>query len=102
MILFIVKIEKKGDIIMKNFRSVIAVFLAIAMCIPFAFSAFASAEDGAEYLGAVAGAVDKIAELKGLEKGFRVINNCGEDGGQTVMHVHFHVVGGVKLGEKIL
>lgn len=62
----------------------------------------ASAEDGAEYLGAVAGAVDKIAELKGLEKGFRVINNCGEDGGQTVMHVHFHVVGGVKLGEKIL
>ena len=61
-----------------------------------------SAEDGAEYLGAVAGAVDKIAELKGLEKGFRVINNCGEDGGQTVMHVHFHVVGGVKLSEKIL
>ena len=34
--------------------------------------------------------------------GFRVINNCGEDGGQTVMHLHFHLIGGVKLSEKIL
>lgn len=33
------------------------------------------------------------AELK-LEKGFRVVNNCGEDGGQTVQHLHFHVLGG--------
>ena len=62
----------------------------------------ASAEDGAETLQAVANAVKKVAELEGLEKGFRVINNCGEDGGQTVMHLHFHVIGGVQLTEKII
>ena len=62
----------------------------------------ATAGDGQEYLGAVAKAIDTIAEQKNLGTGFRVINNCGADGGQTVMHAHFHVVGGVKLDEKIL
>ena len=60
------------------------------------------AEDGAEYLGAVSKAVAKVAEIDGLGNGFRVINNCGEDGGQTVKHVHFHVIGGVKLTEKMI
>lgn len=47
-------------------------------------------------------AIAKIARSEGLDKGFRVVNNCGEDGGQTVMHLHFHLIGGVSLGEKIL
>ena len=47
-------------------------------------------------------AIAKIAKAEGLEKGYRVINNCGEDGGQSVQHLHFHLVGGVKLSEKIL
>ena len=34
--------------------------------------------------------------------GFRLINNCGADGGQTIPHVHFHLIGGRKLGEKLL
>ncbi|MCQ2450116.1 MAG: HIT domain-containing protein, partial [Clostridia bacterium] len=29
---------------------------------------------------------------EGLEKGFRVVNNCGEDGGQTVGHLHYHLL----------
>ena len=33
------------------------------------------------------------AELK-LGKGFRIVSNCGEDAGQTVHHIHFHVLGG--------
>ncbi len=37
-------------------------------------------------------AVAKIAKQEGLEKGFRVVNNCGEDGGQTVGHIHFHLL----------
>ena len=47
-------------------------------------------------------AIAKIAKAEGLMNGFRVINNCGEDGGQTVMHLHFHLIGGVKLSEKII
>ena len=47
-------------------------------------------------------AIAKIAKDEGLNNGYRVINNCGEDGGQTVKHLHFHLLGGVKLGEKML
>lgn len=37
-------------------------------------------------------AVAEIAREQNLEKGFRVVNNCGEDGGQTVSHIHFHLL----------
>ena len=47
-------------------------------------------------------AIAKIAKSEGLDQGYRVINNCGEYGGQTVMHLHFHLIGGVKLSEKIM
>jgi histidine triad (HIT) family protein len=38
-----------------------------------------------------------IAKEKGLDNGYRVLTNCGEDGGQTVFHLHFHLLGGRKL-----
>ena len=47
-------------------------------------------------------AIAEIARAEGLTSGYRVINNCGEDGGQTVMHLHFHLIGGVKLSEKMV
>ncbi len=47
-------------------------------------------------------AIAKIAAQENLEKGFRVISNCGPDAGQTVMHLHFHILAGVNMGEKIL
>lgn len=48
-------------------------------------------------------AINKIANKEGYAKdGFRVINNCGKNAGQTVMHMHFHILAGKKLGEKIL
>lgn len=47
-------------------------------------------------------AVPKIAAAEGLADGYRVINNCGAAAGQTVMHLHFHLIGGRKLGEKIV
>lgn len=37
-------------------------------------------------------AIAKIAEKENLENGFRVVNNCGKDGGQTVGHIHFHLL----------
>ncbi len=47
-------------------------------------------------------AIAKIAKAEGLDNGYRVINNCGEYGGQTVMHLHFHILGGVKLSEQMV
>ena len=59
-------------------------------------------KDGLAIYKAVLDVIPLIADIKGTRQGFRVINNCGEDGGQTVMHVHFHLLGGRKLDEKIL
>lgn len=47
-------------------------------------------------------AIAKIAAGEKLEKGFRVISNCGTDGGQTVPHLHFHVLGGKEMGARIV
>jgi histidine triad (HIT) family protein len=42
--------------------------------------------------------INKISNEKGFDKtGFRIVNNCGEDGGQEVKHIHYHVLGGKKL-----
>lgn len=48
--------------------------------------------DNSHLIAAVYEAVAKIADEQNLEKGFRVVNNCGEDGGQTVNHIHFHLL----------
>ena len=39
-----------------------------------------------------------IAKEKGLSNGYRNVNNCGADGGQTVKHLHFHLMGGRQFG----
>ena len=59
-------------------------------------------ESNSVYVARIFEAIAKIAKAEGLDKGYRVINNCGEDGGQTVMHLHYHILGGVKLSEKII
>jgi len=47
-------------------------------------------------------AIAKIADKEGLEKGHRVITNTGNDGGQTVSHLHFHLLGGKSLGPMLV
>ena len=42
-----------------------------------------------------------IAKAEGLENGYRVVSNCGEDGCQSVKHLHFHILGGKKLSEQM-
>ena len=41
--------------------------------------------------------IPEIAKSEGLDNGYRVVSNCGEDAGQTVHHLHFHILGGKKL-----
>lgn len=41
--------------------------------------------------------IAKKSNELGLEKGYRIINNCGDFGGQTVNHIHFHILGGKNL-----
>ena len=48
--------------------------------------------ENSHYISAIFEAIAKIAKENNLEKGFRVVNNCGEDGGQTVNHIHFHLL----------
>ena len=41
--------------------------------------------------------IPQIAKAEGLENGYRVVSNCGADAGQTVRHLHFHILGGKPL-----
>ena len=41
--------------------------------------------------------IPQIAKAENLENGYRVVSNCGADAGQTVQHLHFHILGGKKL-----
>ncbi len=47
-------------------------------------------------------AAEAAGKLGVDKKGFRLINNCGEDGGQTVDHIHLHLIGGKPLGEGLI
>lgn len=59
-------------------------------------------EEDEAVIGKIYTVINKVAkDADILEKGFRVIVNCGDDGGQEVKHIHFHVLGGKKLGVKI-
>lgn len=59
-------------------------------------------EDDELIIGKIYTVINKISKQEEIgEKGFRVIVNCGEDGGQEVQHLHFHIIGGKKLGTKI-
>ena len=52
-------------------------------------------------IGKIFTVIKKLAKENNLDNGYRVINNCGEDGGQEVKHLHFHLLGGKKLAIQI-
>ena len=53
------------------------------------------------YVSKIFEAISLIAKNEGLKNGYRVITNIGEDGCQSVKHLHFHVLGGKKLSEEM-
>lgn len=59
-------------------------------------------EENSAYVSHIFTCIPKIAAAAGLNSGYRVISNCGADAGQTVPHLHFHLLGGTVLGEKII
>lgn len=54
--------------------------------------------DDAGLLSACFSVARQVAEEAGVAQGYRVVTNVGEQGGQSVAHLHFHVVGGKQLG----
>lgn len=48
-------------------------------------------------------AIKEVAKITKIDKdGYRVISNAGENGGQVIPHLHFHVIGGKNLGDKLI
>ena len=62
-------------------------------------SADAVGEENSVYAAKIFEAIPKIAKLLDLGNGYRIISNVGEDGCQSVKHLHFHILGGKKLPE---
>ena len=52
----------------------------------------------APVIGHIHGVIAKLAGELGIEKGFRVVTNCGDLAGQSVHHLHFHMLSGKQLG----
>ena len=57
--------------------------------------------DNAEAVAKIFTKIGDIAKLVGITNGYRVISNCGKDAKQSVMHLHFHILGGEELPEKM-
>ncbi|MCI3919692.1 histidine triad nucleotide-binding protein [Paenibacillus sp. TRM 82003] len=56
--------------------------------------------EDASVIGDIALAAQQVAEELGIkDRGYRLVNNCNEEGGQVVYHLHVHLLGGKKLGE---
>lgn len=56
-------------------------------------------DSNAQVVSHIFGVAGKIARDMGFDQnGFRIVNNCGADGGQTVGHIHFHLLAGRNLG----
>ncbi len=53
--------------------------------------------DNSQVVAHIFEVIPQIAKAEGLVNGYRVVSNCGADAGQTVRHLHFHILGGKQL-----
>ena len=58
-------------------------------------------EDNSAVVAHIFETIPKIAAAEGLKNGYRVISTCGDDAAQSVKHLHFHILGGKKMTEKM-
>ena len=59
-------------------------------------------DEDALLIGKIYKVIGKLAKKFGIDKdGYRVVSNCNENAGQTVFHIHFHLIGGEKLGTMV-
>ena len=58
-------------------------------------------EENSDVIAHIFTAIPKIADMLGLKNGYRIVSNIGEDGCQSVKHLHFHILGGEKLSDKM-
>ncbi len=54
--------------------------------------------ENSKFVAKVFEAISKIAKELNLKDGYRIVNNCGENAGQTVFHMHFHLIAGGTFG----
>ena len=60
-----------------------------------------NAENG-KYVSHIFECIPSIAKEAGIKNGYRVVTNCGADACQSVKHLHFHILGGEQLSEKMV
>ena len=58
-------------------------------------------EENAHLVSRIFEAIPKIASAEGLSNGYRIVSNVGSDACQSVRHLHFHILGGAQLSEKM-
>ena len=64
---------------------------------------YSDSEENILLAGKIQLAIGKIARQEGIDKsGFRVISNCGKDAAQSVLHLHYHILGGSEMAEKMV
>lgn len=64
-------------------------------------SAAEIAEENAAVAAHILRVIPKIAGAEGLTGGWRIVSNVGDDAGQTVHHLHFHILGGKRLSDQM-
>lgn len=59
-------------------------------------------EEDALLVGHIFAVAAKLAKAEGIDGGFRILTNNGADAGQTVSHLHFHLLGGKVMSERLV
>ena len=96
------KVYEDND--MLAFRDIAPQAKVHVLCVPKSHFALLSDMNGdqAELLKKCMAKLPEIARAAGIGNGYRVIVNQGKDAGQTVFHLHIHILGGQDMGEKLI